>query len=327
MSKTQVIQILLNTLKKRELTAEEAHKVLLLEGVLVSKRTVYRYLDTLETIPYEEGSVKSNSNEFGKKSWLFEPELSKTMAGPELTSFELMRCFVPKAILESRPESFRKLDSTIPKLFGSVGMKDIAKDSAEVFHNTGYFAAKPKNAYKDIDQIIESIKNGRKIEIHLTSEGYLSQTKLPLNVGVCPVKIIYHRGMFFLGLIADETKQIYVVGLDQIKAHSHVDQYFDANQQRESFMSQLSDRFGLSEPVVKGKFSVELLMENERAESLANQHWHHSQVLDKGEEMTILRFNCNITEELVNWVKERQAYLKILGPKELSDMLPSLSIH
>lgn len=184
-----------------------------------------------------------------------------------------------------------------------------------------YELEKDEQFHKNIELLYKAISSEKKIFVskikyYATAE---NNTDLEINdLELIPVKIIYHRGDFYLCSFYKKTFRTDEVG--QIIGIKILDGKFDRKTQVQKADLELKKRFGISKNTDNKIYDIELQFSESTGVFVEKFFWHSSQEFKYTNNRNVLmKLECGINRELVGWIFQWMKNVKINKPKELID--------
>ena len=326
MTKTHTIQILISALKEKELSAEHAHKVLLLEGHPVSKRTVYRYLNDLEDMELSQGEVCSKELPGAKKTWYLKPNQNAAVTEHDKVSLDLMRGLNNPLIKESRSSSYEKIDNLITNTFSTEDGDRLEDLDQSLYHHTGFGTPLRLGPYQHLDKLINAATTGQKVIFHelVDSSGFENLS----NGFWHPAKVLSHRNEIYIGLVNDDCTEIDVLNIQNLSKVSYSeDKATDVGKIREFFNNAYRSWFGVRKARNPNIQHVEVLISESMSGYFQERSWHFSQKLDYTAQGLVLNFYCQVCPEMIEWLYVNRKHLKVLKPESLKAQLQTQPLN
>lgn len=174
----------------------------------------------------------------------------------------------------------------------------------------------------NLDQIQKAIRQRSILEINLIKDDETGDN-LELDskkVKVCPIKLIYHRGTYYLASYNIKLKTVEVYGVRQLQdlVLGNVCKSFSKFESKVE--SELKSRFGVSKNINATVYDIEIKFTPALGRFIENHHWHHSQKITKEGAEYVLRLHCGINRELVGWLFQWMYNVKVVKPANLKKL-------
>lgn len=192
----------------------------------------------------------------------------------------------------------------------------------EIVNKTGFYELKNDETFIDnIILVYKAIYEEKKIDVEETKFDATSEnpelkiTKLKLK----PLKIMYHRGDFYLCSIFKKKFKVFEIG--QLKTIKICDEGFNWEIDSKIVDVELPKRFGISNNIDSKIYDIKLQFSEATGSFVSKFRWHHSQnkiTLDN--KNYIIEFKCGINRELVGWIYQWMNNVKIIEPQKLIDI-------
>lgn len=169
--------------------------------------------------------------------------------------------------------------------------------------------------------IIQAIDDGQMIRITAMSGDATSVASLvQLPLSVMPIRIIYHRGCFYIAaVIANAEQDIRTFQIDQL-TFKPVDAFFS----RPDFLGyvdkNLRTRFGISENIDDTVYDIKLRFSSGTGAFIDKQFWTENMVCREDGDGWLVEFQSGINRELVGWVFQWMSNVRVIGPPRLKEL-------
>lgn len=134
-----------------------------------------------------------------------------------------------------------------------------------------------------------------------------------------PVKLIFHRGNYYVGGWNPKRKIIQLFGLNQIDKIYPTMLSFDVKKVNEDFEIELQKRFGVTKNINDEVYDIKIEFSNVLAEFIKNHFWHKSQKIYKKNNQYFLTLTCGINRELLGWMFQWMYNLRVIEPPILKE--------
>lgn len=189
----------------------------------------------------------------------------------------------------------------------------------KIIHKTNFYELKYDDDFiKNILPIYKAIYNEKYIqvkELKFDATGENSELK-KLNLQLKPIKIIFHRGDFFLFCSYKKRYKIFEIG--QLKEVVVLQKGFNLKKESIAFESEIEKRFGVSNNKDEKIYDIKLEFSEATGNYISKMSWHESQKMiqlaNKNYQMTM---RCGINRELGGWIFQWMNNVKIIEPPEL----------
>ncbi|MEO6135876.1 MAG: WYL domain-containing protein [Ginsengibacter sp.] len=315
-----------NRLRRGPVTIEIISRWTAQAGINVSDRQLYRDLEQLRSMAFsEEEIVKEYINEKNKKTWKLEyKEKSEKISAFDINSFFLLKNFAPLPVLKERKASIEKFEKTIYRSFSQNNYQQYIQANELFLRKTNY----KENMYgtvehQKIEDLIWCLHNSRVIIIEqdLINTANIDVSKNPFPIDMYPVELVFHRGRIHLAGFC-KTGQFLLFAVDKELHFTLTNEIFNRKKLLPAYKKHFEKLFGISKPINDKVYHVKLEFTKSYAESFKSFHWHHSQrwePLKNGNYM--LCFQCSIGRELVGFITQGLAMIKVHQPKILKDLV------
>lgn len=221
-------------------------------------------------------------------------------------------------ILFDKNELFKKYKKSIQDNY--LNLIDFKTDN--IIGKTNFYELnRDEQFHRNIEILYRAICSEKKIFVskikhYATAE---NNTDLEINdLELIPVKIIHHRGDFYLCSFYKKTFRTDEIG--QMIDIQILDKKFNKKTQLQKTDLELKKRFGISKNIDNKIYDIELLFSESTGVFIEKFFWHSSQEFKKTNNKNVLmKLECGINRELVGWIFQWMKNVKINKPKELID--------
>lgn len=195
----------------------------------------------------------------------------------------------------------------------------LAGERSPIIESTHFYETEADERLdQGLETVIQAIDNGKKLRIRGLMGDATSVLKLvqfPLTI--LPVKIIYHRGCFYVAAMTDETHKVVTLQIDQLKM-AEGNESFQRTDLVDLVEADLKNRFGVTQNIDNEVYEIKLRFSSVTGDFVKNQFWHHEQdkPIRDGDDW-LITFRCGINRELVGWLFQWMSNVRIIGPPEL----------
>jgi predicted DNA-binding transcriptional regulator YafY len=139
------------------------------------------------------------------------------------------------------------------------------------------------------------------------------------NISFIPLRIINHRGTYFVGGFNNNKKCIQIFGINQLE--NLIISKHTKNQEEliKKLNIELYNRFGVSKNINSETYTIKIQISSVLAGFIKKHHWHESQKFIKRSGITLMVLNCGINRELLGWLFQWMYNIRIIEPKILND--------
>ncbi|MDD3004555.1 WYL domain-containing protein [Flavobacterium sp.] len=148
------------------------------------------------------------------------------------------------------------------------------------------------------------------------------------NLKLKPLKIIFHRGDYFLFSHCKQNYKIFEIG--QLMDVIILDKSFTLPNYQAVFEQEMSNRFGVSNNINQKLYDIELEFSESTGNYISKMKWHESQQIKKLPNKNYrLTMRCGINRELGGWIFQWMNNVKVIQPPELINIYQKIinSIH
>ncbi len=303
-------------------TIESLHLVLKNLGGSVSNRQLYRDIkDVGIYFLKEDEHLEQRSLEFNRKVWLINKHTDATaITNFDIDTYMLGKATIPIGIAKGREESLVKIQSILSNHLNNSKIEHNANWDGNLLLSTNFYEVPYGKEFQLIlNEFIWASANRRSLEIisyQGDSVSLYKSLRFPFKFN--PLKIIYHRGCFFVAGVIPATKQCLVLDLNQVMGYKLTNDKFPVKQSQSLIESNLKNRFGISNNIDEKVYTVVLEFNAFTGKYVQNFFWHHSQQFEElpGGNWK-LTLKCGLNRELLGWIYQWMADVKIISPAAL----------
>ncbi len=166
-----------------------------------------------------------------------------------------------------------------------------------------------------VNNLIIKIK---KLKNDITGDNYSFDKH---DIQFIPIKIIKHRGSYYIGGYNTKEKLYQIFDIAQLKDILITDISFAFEKQIhiKNFEEELSTRFGVTKNFDSALYKIVIDFTSITGNFIKEHHWHHTQKFRKKGNVITMEMNCGINRELVGWLFYWMYNCKIIEPKILKD--------
>ena len=295
------------------------------EGIEIGERQIYRNIKEIGETLLKAGE-KLNPSQKGDKVWMIETSGHET----QLSTYDINSYIISQATnpycLKGRQTSLDKLNNHIGSLIAKTKYNDNPNWKKESIESSHFYEFHyNERTHKDK---IEDLLNcaGDHLEVELISyEGdsvsLYQCTKLPFTF--YPIRLVYHRGVFFVIGIIKTLDKVITLDINQITAHKILQKSFSREYKKlkSRVDLEMTKRFGITQNVDEYIYKVELEFSSITGLYVKNHIWHNTQQFEKMPcENWKMTMECGMNRELVGWVFQWMGNVKIINPPELKTL-------
>ncbi len=279
----------------------------------------------LLTALHNEQLVSEHTGQRNQKQWKIVPnETVGSLNNHDLTTYFISRAVLPGVFTKNRKQSLDALQKTLEeKAISSNAVKYKSGVSKETFTNSNFYENRVTSVLDDkLNDILELVGQDQTITINKLSDDSTSVSDIfSANDCVWPIKIIFHRGCFYIATVRTTDNQVLVFQIDHI--NWTIDKLKKAPKNTwKRVEDDLKNRFGITQNSNKFTYDIKLLFSETTGKFVGEQNWHHSQKIKQIETSTggvnyVMMLRCGINRELVGWLFQWMSNVKVLGPPEL----------
>lgn len=292
-------------------------------GVDVSNRQLYRDLKDVQVLLLRPGEhLEQRTQEYNRKVWVLQTQKgAETVVNYDIDTHLISRATVPLGISIGRKNSLQKIYRLLNNNVANSKFEQNGNWSGESLESTHFYEVPFGVDYQTyLDQILWAATNHRSIIIEAYSGDSVSLNKsvaFPFTYN--PIKVIYHRGSFFVAGVMPGLKGALVLDINQISKFSLSNNTFLFKGQKALVNEELQKRFGITQNIDEHTYEILLEFSPVTGHFVKNHLWHHSQVFETMKNGNyLLRLQCGINRELVGWIFQWMGNVKIIAPAILA---------
>jgi predicted DNA-binding transcriptional regulator YafY len=322
---TNMLQIY-DRLRQSPVTLDVLHDWTKKSGIDVSRRTLYRYLDGLETgIKFQGEKLVVYNNEFNKKVWKIEFDESAILLNQfDINSYYILRNFIPQSLSGPREDSLKKLDELVYGLSSKSRFQTNVDANNMAFIRTNYIdASYTSDEHQMMEDMIWAIQHHRKIRVeefnwdmHFLVEGF------DTCMLVLPLKLLSHFGLMYLCVYVEDIHKICILPITNIIRISVTNLTFSPSQFYSSLDYYLDNTFGIVPNYDDKIYDIEIEFAGTTGQYITSMNWHKSQSFEVlPNENVLMRLHCGINREIVGFVMYFLNNAKVLRPAKLKKIM------
>lgn len=300
-------------------TIESLQTALQALGAVVSNRQLYRDLEDVGNyFLRDEERLELKSQEFNKKLYVIDRHNGAgTINNYDIDTYLINKLVIPAGVTIGRKSSLDKFrDIFANHLNSSKVENNTSWDGLSMLNTHFNEIIFDTQAQDKFNQLLWSVSNHRSIEIVACKGDSVSMYRSLIFPFVFhPMKIIYHRGSFFIAGIIESSKKCLVLDLYQITSFKLSNQTFAFKREMALVDKNLLGRFGVSQNINDKLYDVLVEFASQTGEFVRAHIWHHSQQFETLANGNVrMSLKCGINRELLGWLHMFMANVKILEP-------------
>jgi hypothetical protein len=197
--------------------------------------------------------------------------------------------------------------------------------NSEFINNSHFFELINQNKIETQLELLEKalvnnlIIKIKKLKNDITGDNYSFDKH---DIHFIPIKIIKHRGSYYIGGYNTKEKLYQIFDIAQLKDIFITDISFAFEKQIhvKKFEEELSTRFGVTKNFNSVLYKIVIDFTSITGNFIKEHHWHHTQKFRKKGNIITMEINCGINRELVGWLFYWMYNCKIIEPKTLKDL-------
>jgi predicted DNA-binding transcriptional regulator YafY len=293
-------------------------------GATVSNRQIYRDLDDVgQYFLRGEEKLEQKNQEYNRKVYCITSSIKgETLNSYDIDTYLISRLVLPVGIERGRSQSMLKFRKIISEHLSSGKIEQNSNWNGVSMMNTHFNEIPFDQSYQSkLDQILWSVSNHRALEITAyTGDSVSIYRSVSFPFIFQPMKLVYHRGSFFVAGLIESDKRCLVLDVYQINSYKLSNTTFPFKKELSLIEKNLQGRFGISQNISEKVYDIILEFASTTGTYVAPHTWHHSQryeVLPDGNFRVY--FKCGINRELLGWIAMWMGNVKIIEPQILKD--------
>ncbi len=293
-------------------------------GAVVSNRQLYRDLDDVGNFFLrDEERLELKNQEFNKKLYVINRNNGAgAINNYDIDSYLINKLVMPAGIAKGRKSSHDKFRNIFANHLNSSKVENNANWDGLSMLNTHFNEIIfDEQFHHKLNQVLWSVSNHRIMEIlSCTGDSVSMYRSLTFPFIFHPLKIVYHRGSFFVAGIVESSKRCLLLDLYQISEIKLTNQSFPFKKELSIIDKNLKARFGVSQNINDEVYDVVLEFASLTGEFVKAHTWHHSakyQTLANGN--LRMHIECGINRELIGWIFMWMGHVKIIQPEILKE--------
>ena len=222
----------------------------------------------------------------------------------------LIRGVLPRVFSQKRQELLYKLNAWLES------------EEDPIIDSTHFYETE---AHDDLDNqlktVIRAIDEGRKLTINeLSGDSTSVRSLIEFPLVVFPIKIIYHRGCFYVAAVADETRhRVLTFQVDQLTLEAGGES-FDWSMLIEIVEADLKKRFGVTQNIDDEEYDIVLRFSSVTGAFINKQFWNNGMNCTEDGDGWLITFQGGINRELVGWIFQWMSNVRVVGPPKLKQL-------
>lgn len=291
-------------------------------GVQVSSRQLYRDMQEVGEYFLRAGEkLEQRKMEFNRIMWL----INKNVNAEQINSYDIdtlliSNMTIPAGLAIGRKESLVKLRRLLADHLYHSKVENNANLDRLSLLNTHFFEIPYNEQFQSrLDSILWATANHRSLIISKYNGDSVSLYRsLTFPIVFDPMKIIYHRGSFFVAGMIQTTKQCLVLDVYQIQGYTLSNQTFQFKKSHLILEENLKSRFGITQNINDLVYKIALEFSSITGQYIKMHNWHQSQRFEELPSGNLrLELNCGVNRELLGWIFQWMGNVKVLEPEIL----------
>lgn len=327
--------IIFSFLKESPHTIEEIYKRLLKLEIEISKRSVYRYLNKIESsLLIGTNQLEIEQEEKNRKTYFIREKFkSDRITDEEWINF-INNNFLFQALF-NETESEKQLNAKITNFIKSnaslkAQLLSILNAQKEYYHVSKFGELQlSKKDKKNLFKFMYYFSQNTCLEIINYRDSVIQNQYIPeIKTALIPLKIWYHRGNYAFSFYSIINEKSYTIEIDMIDAIGFSKEKYNKSIFTAELEKLNNNSFGYHLPLVKGVQKVILEFPPNPGGHILNRFWHASQKMEKLENGHVrLYLTVEINIELLGWIAMWLDNVKILAPETLKTLYKNRLIN
>lgn len=293
-------------------------------GAEVSNRQLYRDLEDVgKYFLRDQERLELKNQEFNKKLYVINRHTGAvTINNYDIDTYFLNKLVIPLGISTCRKSSLDKFRDIFANHLNSSRVEHNSNWDGSSMQNTHFNEIMFDDQFQEkFNQILWSVSNHRAVEIISCKGDSVSMYRsISFPFIFHPLKILYHRGSFFVAGIIEASKRCLVLDLYQMTGFKLSNQSFPFKKENSILDRNLKARFGVGQNINDEVYDVIIEFASLTGEFVKSHVWHHSQTFELLPNGNVrLHLKCGINRELIGWTYMWMGHAKIIQPQILKD--------
>jgi len=293
-------------------------------GAEVSNRQLYRDLEDVGNyFLRDQERLELKSQEFNKKLYVINRHNGAgTINNYDIDTYFLNKLVIPLGISNGRKSSLDKFRDIFANHLNSSRVENNSNWDGSSMLNTHFNEIMFDDHFQEkFNQIIWSVSNHRSVDIiSCIGDSVSMYRSMTFPFAFHPLKVLYHRGGFFIAGIIESSKRCLVLDLYQISAFKLSNQSFPFKKEMSILNRNLKDRFGVSQNINDDVYDITIEFASLTGEFVKAHIWHHSQMFELLSSGNLrMHLKCGINRELIGWIYMWMGHARIIQPQILKD--------
>jgi hypothetical protein len=294
-------------------------------GVKVSSRQLYRDMEEVGLYFLREGEkLEQRKMEFNRIMWLINKNVNAEQINSyDIDTFLISNLTIPAGLANGRKQSLLKLRRLLSThLYHSKVENNANLDGLSLTNSHFYEIPYDQQFQARLDIILWATANHRSLNIvRYIGDSVSLYRSMTFPFVFDPLKIIYHRGSFFVAGMVKSRKQFLVLDIYQIQDYTWTNQSFAFKKELPLLEEHLKSRFGVTQNINDEVYDVVLEFSSTTGSYIKMHSWHHSQHFEELPSGNLrLQLKCGINRELLGWIFQWMGNVKVIEPKILTDL-------
>ena len=316
--------VLYNYLKKAPSTAKSLSEQLS-DGSQAALRQIYRDLKDVAKLADTHGErlIQETDGRYNRKIYKIQSAgLQTSLSEDDLDTYFISRAVLPSVFTKERALSLDRLQEAIrQRVIASKAVRLKTGLTSDTVTNTHFYENKVTS---ELDGKLKDMlwAVGQQVTItitHLSDDATSAQALTELPAQVQPVKIVFHRGCFYVVTVRTTDQRVLAFQIDQL-TYETGRPFRRTNKLMKMVEANLNNRFGITQNIDNEAYNVELRFSTVTGRFVSEQFWHHSQNAEQVGADWLITFHCGINRELVGWLFQWMSNVKIIGPPKLKEL-------
>lgn len=305
-------------------TIDSLQSSLKMLGAVVSNRQLYRDLEDVGNFFLrDQERLELKNQEFNKKLYVINRHNgASAINNYDIDTYFINKLVIPAGVAIARKSSLDKFRDIFANHLNSSRVENNSNWDGSSMLNTHFNEIVFDKEFQDkFNQTLWSVSNHRSIEIIACKGDSVSMYKsITFPFVFHPLKVIYHRGSFFVAGMIESSKRCLVLDLYQITEFKLSNLSFPFKREMAILDGNLKARFGVGQNINDEVYDVIVDFASLTGEFVRAHTWHHSQQFEPLPNGNLrMHLKCGINRELIGWIFMWMGHVKIIQPQTLKD--------
>ncbi len=311
-------------LRTQPFTIREIYNKISQDGINLSKRSIYRYVERIEqSLDPGVEQFETSIGKDNKQIYFIRNITRNNITTTDWINFLNKNTLLKKTIFDSRHKDDSTVDNIWQLIEKSIPLKAKYLKFKDEYINPsgfGFYRLTEENLIL-INKFLQFIENSELIYIQkYDNESIVDlETFLPkCNTPLVPIQMIFHRGSFAFDIYSIDMKKRIIIDMEQVlDFHFHSNNYNITIHPTELEI----ETFGYHQPILNDIFNIQFKFNKTPGIYISKRQWHKSQNFIIHGDHVIMQLRCKIDIELLGWIAMWMDDITIIEPEILKKIV------